>query len=64
MTTKVENEPRVQLGTTIKLSNSVWLAQHRAELKGQGVKTSIAELVDEAIERMRKAEGGQVKLGF
>jgi hypothetical protein len=62
MSTQVES--KVQLGTMIKESNSVWLEQHKAEMRKAGQRKTIGQIVDEAIERMRAAEGGQIKLGF
>jgi hypothetical protein len=55
-----KNEVRVQLGTAIKVSNSDWLAKYKAEARGR----KIGDIVDEAIELLKKQEQGQIRLGF
>jgi hypothetical protein len=59
MSITTETETKVQLGTEIKASNKKWLAHHKADT-GKG----IGELVDEAIEALRRRYSESIKLEF
>jgi hypothetical protein len=57
VSTTIEIEPKVQLGTQVTERQSIALARLKAELRAKGVRKSIGELVGEGIELLVQKHG-------